>query len=92
MARNRNVNFTRGRAAALPGRVGGCRKVAGNKGAFFAYQSARKPADFLRLNRFQCEVRTLALAGYATCLRLLSDLLSRQYWHLVGKMRLIFYP
>ena len=34
LARNRNVNFIRGRAIALPCRVRGCGKVAGNKGAF----------------------------------------------------------
>ena len=46
--------------------------MAGNRGALFAYQSDRKTTDFLRLDRFQCKVSTLA--GYATCLRLLSDL------------------
>jgi len=38
----------------------------------FAYQLARKLTDFLGLNWFQCEVRTLA--GYAACLRVLSHI------------------
>ena len=47
-------------------------KLARNKGAFFAYQSARKPSDFPRHNRFQNEGATLA--GYADCLQALPAL------------------